>query len=144
VDGFFVPLKKHFKKKANSTFGECFLSRICYYVKKFRTKEGNMKTTRFYAIVAVILLLPVILIGYSKNKESSSGSGAKSSAVGRNWLIKVDKTIPVKEGDETVNHTLVLIARKEGRRNADGIYEGAAYIGSHLDLSPPGKNSCSA
>ena len=51
----------------------------------------------------------------------------------------MDQTIPVKEGDVTVNHTLVLIAQKKGGKDIYGTYEGAAYIGSHLDLSPLAK-----
>jgi len=60
---------------------------------------------------------------------------AKEGEVECDWLLKVDMTIPEEDGPLTVNHTLVLIARKKGGTSVYGTYEGAAYAGSKLDAS---------
>lgn len=89
--------------------------------------------------VVLVLLLEAILSGCAPKGEGSGNPEGSGTVLERTWTLKVDQTIPVKEGDVTVNHTLVLIAQKKGGKDIYGTYEGAAYIGSHLDLSPLAK-----
>lgn len=91
-----------------------------------------MKKNRIAAILGLVLMLLATLSGCRAGPANPDANG---DALQCNWILKVDQTIPVKEGDVTVNHTLVLIARKEGGTDVYGTYEGAAYIGSHLDVS---------
>jgi len=98
-----------------------------------------MKEPKFVAILVLVLVLPVMLISCNIGTSGSASPNANGNKAEGNWLLKVDQTIPVKEGDVTVNYTLVLIAWKEGGKNVHGTYEGAAYIGSHLDISPLSK-----
>jgi len=90
-------------------------------------------------IVVLILMIQVVLSGCSPKGGGSGNPEGSSNVLERTWTLKVDQTIPVKEGDVTVNHTLVLIAQKKGGKDIYGTYEGVAYIGSHLDLSPLAK-----
>lgn len=98
-----------------------------------------MKIKRTIAIVMLVLMLQFVLSGCSPEGAGAGSSEASSKVLERNWTLKVDQTIPVKDGDLTINHTLVLIAQKKGGENIYGTYEGAAYVGSHLDISPLAK-----
>jgi hypothetical protein len=122
---------------------------LCYHKKRYQafygavlditcdTKEGgklnNMTTKRIVAFLLLVLL--IVMCGCSVNVKNSSDSGANSEFTKDDWLLKVDQTIPIKDGDVTVNYTLVLIAQKTGGTDIYGTYEGAAYIGSELDAS---------
>ncbi len=94
---------------------------------------NNMTTKRIVAIL--VLLLLIVMCGCSVNVKNLSNSGANSELTKSDWLLKVDQTIPIKDGDITTNYTLVLIAQKTGGTDVYGTYEGAAYIGSELDAS---------
>ncbi|SHI85492.1 hypothetical protein [Lutispora thermophila] len=98
-----------------------------------------MKIKGIVTIALLVLMLQTVLSGCSPEGLGPGSSEESGKALERNWTIKVDQTIPVKDGDITVNQTLVLIAQKKGGDNIHGTYEGAAYIGSHLDISPLAK-----
>jgi len=94
-----------------------------------------MKKTGFIAILALVVVLSVVMCGCSVNIKNLSNPGASNEINKDDWLLKVDQTIPIKDGDITTNYTLVLIAQKTGGKDVHGTYEGAAYIGSELDAS---------
>jgi len=94
--------------------------------------------------VAVLLLILAFSIfsalsGCARAAGGKNAPGKKSSNDGLlecNWVLKVDKTIPVKYKDGvTVDHTLVFIAVKEGGTDVLGTYHGAFCLRSTLDIS---------
>lgn len=98
-----------------------------------------MRRKKIIVIVVLVLMFQTILSSCAPDGTDPGNPDGKGASLERNWTLKVDQTIPVKDGDVTVNHTLVLIAQKKGGENIYGTYEGAAYIGSHLDISPLAK-----
>jgi hypothetical protein len=82
--------------------------------------EANMKKTRIGAVLALALMLPAMMSGCKVKGAGSANPKPDGDMLECNWLLKVDQTIPVKDGDVTINHTLVLIARKEGGKDVYG------------------------
>ncbi|HOM43149.1 MAG TPA: hypothetical protein PK481_06415 [Bacillota bacterium] len=91
-----------------------------------------MRKRTISVLVAITFLFLPLLGGCSPNASPEKSGEAPLEC---DWTIKVDQTIPIKEGDVTVNYSLVLIAQKTGGTDVYGTYEGAAYIGSQLDAS---------
>jgi len=94
-----------------------------------------MKRTKFLAILAFVLGLFVLASGCTPKSDAAAGKDGESGLPEGGWLLFVDHTIPVKDGELTTNYTLVLIAEKTGGKDETGVYEGAAYIGNDLDAS---------
>jgi hypothetical protein len=91
--------------------------------------------TRANFIIALVLALLLVMSGCSVKDAEAANPEAVDEILECNWILKVDQTIPIKEGDVTVNYSLFLVAQKTGGTDVYGTYEGAAYIGSQLDAS---------
>lgn len=92
-------------------------------------------------VVALIIVFALLIVSFVSGCSRNTGgknkpSGSNGELLECNWVLKVDQTIPKKYDDGmTVEHTLVLIAKKNGGTDVSGTYNGAVYLGSKLDIS---------
>jgi hypothetical protein len=88
----------------------------------------------------VLIFALIFVIGFSGCSRNTKGDnkipGTNNELLECNWVMKVDQTVQRKYDDGmTVEHTLVLIAEKNGGTDVSGTYNGALYLGSKLDIS---------